>query len=272
MIVSLGDLADDIVVMLSGPPAVGTDTAAVIRRRRGGSAANVAVATAAAGAPAGFVGAVGRDRVGQQLIDDLIAAGVTPFVQYVDRPTATIVVLVDPSGERTMLPDRGAAGHLQPSPLPAATSWLHVPLYSWQTTGAAADAAVAEARGRSIPISVDLSSVAVIEAFGDRWIERWLGRVDPTVVFANELESGLVKPRASGVWITKRGAQSVVIHDVGEVDVPPLAAVADTTGAGDWFAGGFLAAAAAGSDPKAAARAGVASAQRWLVSTDESVG
>ena len=41
-------------------------------------------------------------------------------------------------------------------------------------------------------------------------------------------------------------------------------AVADTTGAGDTFAGGFIAAEMAGADPAEAARAGITAAARLL--------
>ena len=49
LVVSVGDLIEEIAVRLSAPWRPGSDAAAAITTRRGGSAANVAVAVAAAG-------------------------------------------------------------------------------------------------------------------------------------------------------------------------------------------------------------------------------
>jgi 2-dehydro-3-deoxygluconokinase len=48
------------------------------------------------------------------------------------------------------------------------------------------------------------------------------------------------------------------------VEVPAADGVADTTGAGDSFAGGFLAASLTGATPAGAARTGIALAARTL--------
>src|SRR5688572_17833675 len=110
MLCAVGDLVEDVVVLLDGPPARGTDTTARISRHRGGSAANVAVAAAAASREkrARFVGHVGADDLGDRLLAELAAAGVDLAVTRGGH-TGSIVVLVDPDGERTMLTDRGAS-------------------------------------------------------------------------------------------------------------------------------------------------------------------
>ena len=105
---AVGDLVEDIVVWLAGAPGEGTDTEARVFRRRGGSAANVAALCAANGTPARFVGHVGADDLGDRLLATLSASGVDVRVRRGGR-TGTIVVLVAPGGERTMLTDRGAA-------------------------------------------------------------------------------------------------------------------------------------------------------------------
>ena len=57
---------------------------------------------------------------GRAVVDDLAAAGVDAAVTIdPDAPTATVVVLVGPGGERTMLSDRGAAARLTTADLPA---------------------------------------------------------------------------------------------------------------------------------------------------------
>ena len=63
VLVTIGDLVEDVVVWSSGAVQYATDNPSVIHRARGGSAANVA-AFACASVPARFIGCVGDDPVG----------------------------------------------------------------------------------------------------------------------------------------------------------------------------------------------------------------
>ena len=131
MLAVVGDLLEDIVVRIGTPPALGTDTPAHIERRRGGSAANVAACAARAGVSVRFIGCVGEDELGEWLVSSSRADGVDVRVQRRGR-TGSVVVLVGPDGERTMLPDRAAATELvdvDEAWLDGVT-WLHVPSYS----------------------------------------------------------------------------------------------------------------------------------------------
>ncbi len=114
VLVTVGDLVEDIVVWPAARARYATDNPAAVHRARGGSAANVA-AFAAGLVPARFIGCVGDDPVADMLTGELTAAGVDVRVQRRGR-TGTIVVLVDRRGERTMYPDRGAAAALTPVP------------------------------------------------------------------------------------------------------------------------------------------------------------
>ena len=109
MIVVVGDIAVDIVSTLETPLARGSDAPAEISLMPGGSGANVAVWLARLGQRATFVGRIGDDMFGRWLRDDLVAEGVEAAL-VVDnaRRTGVIQVLVEPDGERTMAPDRGA--------------------------------------------------------------------------------------------------------------------------------------------------------------------
>jgi len=112
LIATLGDLVDDIVVHLDGPVQLGSDTSSTIRRRRGGSAANFAATVCALGHQARFLGQVGADAIGTMLVDELAATGVDVTAVQRGGTTGSIVVLVDDSGERHMLTDRGASALL----------------------------------------------------------------------------------------------------------------------------------------------------------------
>ena len=108
-LVVLGDLMVDVIARAEGPLARGSDTPASVSLEGGGSGANVAAWAAALGTPVGFACRVGDDLPGRRAVDALLAAGVEVHAGVDrERPTGTCVVLVEPGGERTMLPDPGA--------------------------------------------------------------------------------------------------------------------------------------------------------------------
>jgi ribokinase len=126
-VVVVGDVATDVVVVLSGDPTPGSDRPASISTRGGGAAANVAVHLARLGTPVRLVGCVGDDPSGAGLTAELAAAGVRTALRTVAGiPTGTVVSLVEPGGQRSMLADRGANLELLPDDVPAFAAGGHL--------------------------------------------------------------------------------------------------------------------------------------------------
>lgn len=266
LVCAAGDLVVDVVVRARAAAVRDADIPATITRHRGGSAANTAAAVARLGGRARFVGQVGDDLAGARLVDGLSTLGVDCVVPRAGV-TGTVVVVVEPDGARTMFSDRRAAGTaaaLDGRALDGA-DMLHVPYYGVADPlgGAPFRALLAQAAERGIVVSLDASSVALA---GERFLE-FVRATRPGVVFCNGDEAAALGVGEDGLpgadlVVVKHGADPVVLAGdvVAEVPVPHAVPGADTTGAGDAFAGGFLVALARGADPVQAAGAGHAAA------------
>ncbi len=272
----IGDLVEDVVVQLNGTPRRGTDTAATISRHRGGSAANVAVAAAAAGSSARFIGSVGSDPTGDRLIAELRTCGVE-FEGRRHGITGSIVVLVEPDGERSFLSDRGTCVQLSPSDsrwLDDAT-WLHVPAYSL-FGGPLAETTlrlIGDAIDQSVEISISTSSVAVLEEYGPQAFARLIDEVRPSWLIANRSEADVLTSAIRGglnttIVVTDGPKPTIVIdrngHETLRLLPSAISEVVDTTGAGDAFTGGMISALATGMGPSEAIDQGHRLARRSL--------
>ena len=115
-VVVVGDVGVDVVVRPVRPMTAGQDTAARIVTTPGGAGANLAARLAGFGVDVTLFARVGRDEIAAAARTELTAAGVDcRFTVDEFRPTCTVVVLVGPDGERTMLSDRGAGAALAPA-------------------------------------------------------------------------------------------------------------------------------------------------------------
>jgi ribokinase len=276
-VVVVGDAATDVVVVLSGEPAPGSDRPAAISTRGGGAGANVAVHLARLGTPVLLAGCIGDDAPGAALAAELAAAGVRSALRTVPGvPTGTIVSLVEPDGQRSMLADRGANLDLGPADVPTlgAGDHLHLSGYTLldprpRAAGLAALRAAAEV---GCTVSVDPASIGPLASYG---VDRWLAdTAAATLLLPNADEARLLtgcadvadaarslaqRHPAVAVSLGAEGAlwaggPTLVHRPAHPVDV------VDTTGAGDAFAAGVLSVwlAAPDGDPARALDAGLA--------------
>ncbi len=97
----------------------------------GGGGANAAVTFARQGLSAACVGVIGNDFNGKELLDTLSAEGVdvSHFQKHDDDYTAYSVILVDDSGERTILSYKGEGQHFDVAKIPFErfqTKWMYL--------------------------------------------------------------------------------------------------------------------------------------------------
>ena len=264
-VVVVGDLVTDVVAQLGQPLAVGSDAQARIRSRGGGSAGNVAAWLAEAGATVALVARIGADETGRRLAQELADRGVELHLAVDDDlPTGTVVVIVTPDGERTMLSDRGANLRLSPADIPpkllAESLHLHLSGYTLLDDGprAAGLEALRLVSSHGATTSVDPSSVQPLMALGPhRFLEltAGVGLCVPNLAEA-QLLTGARDPDEAARRLADAFAEVVVTLAVDgavwsgggrSVRGPAVPAEAiDTTGAGDAFTAGYLAARLAG--------------------------
>jgi sugar/nucleoside kinase (ribokinase family) len=238
------------------------------REVSGGSAGNTAAGVAALGGRAGFIGQVAPDQLGDFYRHDLTATGVeftTPAADF-GVPTARSMVLVTPDGHRTMNTFLGAAQYLPASALDeqqirdSAVLYLEGYLWDPEVPRYAMVRAIEVARSAGRQVAFTLSDTFCIDRHRDGFNALIEGRrID--LLFANEaeiqalagvahLESAIaaVAPKVETLVVTRseQGAIALRGTERAEVAAEPVAAVVDTTGAGDLFAAGFLAGRARG--------------------------
>ncbi len=289
----VGDLILDLLAKVERSIALGTDTFTTIHAAPGGSGANAAawlaslkrvVATGAVDANATtssnvethFVGRVGDDVFGEFLAGELERAGVKPHLACdPSLKTGKVFVLVDGTGERTMITDRGAGEALSPEDLPESLfrgGHLHLSGYTFSggSRRETARAALRLAREGGMSASVDPSSVPLLEAVDPDRFLHWTRGVDlcfPNLeegaLLAGERDPGRIAEGLLAYYpgvVLKLGSAGALYADAdGRREHVPAASrrVVDTTGAGDALCAGFLAARLSGGSLTEALRRGV---------------
>ncbi|MDB5529335.1 MAG: sugar kinase [Devosia sp.] len=267
----IGDVMTDVIVMPEGPLVKGSDRRAKVRSRPGGSGANQAVWLGAMGAEVALVARVGTEEL-HMYENYFRGLGVVPFLGGdKELPSGVLVTIVDPDGERSFLTDRGANLHLSAADLPKSLldNLGMVVVSGYSLFAPEPRAAVRDflslAKASGVAVAVDPASEGFLREVGpDKFVE-WTAGAD--WIFANQDEAETlcgaieldVQMRLLGSHfanvVIKRGRFGAALgglHGIKLTMEAPVVTVVDSTGAGDAFAAGFLAAHVDGASPEVA--------------------
>jgi sugar/nucleoside kinase (ribokinase family) len=275
VLVSVGDLVEEILVRLRADPVRGGDATVRSARVRGGSAANVAALTAELGGSARFVGQVGDDHVGQTLVDDLGRRGVDLRVTRAGD-TGLIVTMVGKGG-RSRLIDRGASRRravIDPDVLEGATQiYLAAAAFTDDPFANAVDRLLGDVTDNGKPVTIGGPTVADLESLGVAPFLELCATLCPAHVVLSRVQHDALGIGAreciegARVTVVTNGPKPTLVMERGDVravEVQPVDDILDRTGVGDGFLAGFLFSRRNGADPVAAAHAGHRVAARVL--------
>ncbi|WP_410766952.1 carbohydrate kinase family protein [Haloferax sp. DFSO60] len=216
----------------------------------GGSAANVASGLTGLDVPAALLGSVGNDSHGRGAVAELASKGVDcRYVMNVDTgPTTVKYIVVDAAGDVFVLGSPGVNESFRADDLPksalAEADHLHLTSQSPETAALLAS----RASNSGTTVSFDPG-----RRIGDRGYADAIRNVD--FVFLNDREAATALDEAAGngdisdalnetTLVLKHGPKGAEVRDGDDQYAHPGYPVdaVDTTGAGDAFASGFIAA------------------------------
>jgi sugar/nucleoside kinase (ribokinase family) len=251
-VVVIGDALLDVVARPAAPMRPGADVPAEIRVGAGGQGANLAVRLARhGGLTVELVCGLGNDPAAAIVLDALEAEGVAVSPVTVDG-TGSVVILLDPAGERTMLSQRAPFASVAHARIDHDAEWIVVSGYLLHEPDAPALARSLAARaGRRVLVGCTMA--------GDpaAWVAAAIGLApDLTVLNRDEAAALDAAPGFAGgglVVTDASGATGTIVGVTADVRRPAGEPAVDTTGAGDAFAAGLIASLARDAWPPSAA-------------------
>jgi len=231
-------------------------------RASGGSGANSMIAASQLGCDVHLTCRVANDDDGSFFLSDLEKSGLSynSAEQQLEGTTGKCLVMVTPDAERTMNTALGISEKLSPANVDPevlnSADFLYIEGYlATSETGKAAAIKMREhASSRNVKITMSLSDPGIVEFFGSQLREMLGGKA--YLLFCNEDEAlkwtdsssldqaiELLKQDTECFAITLGATGAVCFDgkDLHRVKAPKVKAL-DTNGAGDMFAGTFLAA------------------------------
>ncbi len=225
-------------------------------RASGGSAANTMKALARIGVSAGFIGKIAQDEFGLFFASELESAGVqAELVCKQTGSTGIASTFISPDGQRTFATYLGVSAELSDTDIVPGLldgyDILYVEGYLVQNHRMI-EKVIRMAKDKGMTVCLDLASYNIVES--DRGFFHNLISNYVDIVFANEEEgrafTGKEPEDAArelallcSIAVVKcgsRGACACAGNDLVMVPAEKINDVVDTTGAGDYFAAGFL--------------------------------
>ncbi|MBQ4280142.1 MAG: adenosine kinase [Rikenellaceae bacterium] len=222
----------------------------------GGAAGNTIRAMAHLGAEVGFIGKVGADETGDFLEQTLRRLSIRPHIFRGSARSGRCVSLVSADGERTMATYLGAALELAPHELGETVfedfDCLYIEGYLVQNHDLIRSA-VQMAGRMGLKVAIDLASFNVVAENLDFLRGLVVDYVD--IVFANEQEAEAFTGHSDPlraleaiaalceIAVVKVGARGAYVRNGGQaihIGIPDGVRCIDSTGAGDFYAAGFL--------------------------------
>lgn len=257
----VGDVMEDIIVLPEGEMVHGSDVRAKVRSMPGGSGANQAVWLGAFGVPVRFLARVGSRDV-STLRTSFEAQGVqSVLIGDEALPTGRLVTLVGTDGERSFFTDRAANVALSIDDVPDNIfddiGLLHLSGYAFfePSPREVALRLMAQAREAGIVVSIDPASTGFLAEVGVAQFLEWTKGAE--ILFPNRGEAALLSgtedvaqglQRLGDYYATvvgKLGSDGAMARTSDGVIAKAAAKIikaVDSTGAGDAFFSGFVAA------------------------------
>jgi sugar/nucleoside kinase (ribokinase family) len=226
----------------------------VIDESLGGNGANTSLALARLGVPVRLISLIGDDDRGRKLIEKLSEAGVdtSGIGTAAEVPTSSTVVLIEREGARKFYHRPGASRRVRPEQVRFDGEFSHFHF--------ANPFALPEARGHCGEIMKGAREAGLTTSLDAGWdsLGRWMEDIGPALpwtdwLFVNDSEermmggSHALRNFGASHIVVKTGAAGCIV-DGQPVSGFQVEAV-DSTGAGDCFAGAFIAALLRGLTP-----------------------
>jgi len=272
-VVVVGSINIDILSTMQRAPRAGeTVNGDTVAFMPGGKGLNQGIACAQQGVATSFVGRVGRDAFGDQVLAFFAAKGIDTggIVRSETQPTGNAIILVDATAENRIVVIPAANTEIAPDDaagVEIAAGDVVVSQFEVPRTTIAAVFARARAAGATTVLN---AAPALDDAPDALWADTDILVVNETelshfaaapltadapVAEVGEVARRLIRRDGQTVLATLGARGAVAVTAGGEVFVPGRTVKAvDTTGAGDCFVGTFCARIAAGDDMAAAMR------------------
>ena len=234
----------------------------IIKTISGGSVANSIVSIAQQNLKTAFIGKVNQDVLGQKFAQGLKKEKVEFKItkSSTNKYTARCVILVSKDAERTMNTYLGISQELKEEDIDLSiienSSILYLEGYLWDLDNAkkAIKKSIATAKNSETMVAFSISDAFCVDRFREEFIDLINNSAD--LIFANESEiKSLYETNELDIAIKKcQGTDKIfaitlgdkgvrIIHkdEIVNINAENIDKLVDTTGAGDLFAGGFLA-------------------------------